>query len=269
MRLYADKFLGVMNALAGIRHLLQSYPPGTQGTVMVENIEIFDQGLPHLAELFDQMDMPLSKRHIGTILNAKNLGQQYQISDLINVINIIYASVHGELDGRLFLGIHPSSAKYYSSPEAIFGSDVLAKFPSISYEIDEAAKCLALERHTASVFHLMRVMERCIFAIRMCLGLPDPVKLGDRNWGTILSRIKDEMERRNKSVPPQWLISKDRSLFDDLYASLVAVKNAWRDPTMHVENMYVEENAAHILLTVKALTKKIASRMDENGLPPA
>lgn len=47
---------------------------------------------------------------------------------------------------------------YYASKEPLFGKDVAQKFPTeAAFEIDETAKCLALGRPTAAVFHLMRV----------------------------------------------------------------------------------------------------------------
>src|ERR1700687_6353897 len=40
-----------------------------------------------------------------------------------------------------------------------FGYDVAKAFPRASDDILEATKCYALERYTASVFHLMRAIE--------------------------------------------------------------------------------------------------------------
>ena len=48
---------------------------------------------------------------------------------------------------------------YYRPAEPLFGAAVEAKFPEMSEDISEAGKCLALNRATASVFHLMRIME--------------------------------------------------------------------------------------------------------------
>jgi len=38
---------------------------------------------------------------------------------------------------------------------------------------------------------------------------------------------------------------------------------------MHVETKYTPEEALHIFDAVKAFMKKVASRMDENGMPLA
>lgn len=38
---------------------------------------------------------------------------------------------------------------------------------------------------------------------------------------------------------------------------------------MHVENKYTADEAEHILMAVHGFMKKLASRMDEQGLPLA
>jgi hypothetical protein len=72
------------------------------------------------------------------------------------------------------------------------GSSVATSFPSLSYEIEEAAKCLALERGTASAVHSIRGLEASIRAISRCLGIPDPIKASDRSWGKMLGKVRDE-----------------------------------------------------------------------------
>jgi DNA topoisomerase IA len=46
-----------------------------------------------------------------------------------------------------------------------------------------------------------------------------------------------------------------------------AVKDAWRNATMHVENKYTEEEARRIYDAVRGFMMKLASRMDEQGMP--
>ena len=70
----------------------------------------------------------------------------------------------------------------------------------------------------------------------------------------------------------KWPTSADRmngdgAIFEGLHASLDAIKNAWRNPTIHVENKYNEEEADHIFGVVMGFMRKLASRCDENGLP--
>ena len=58
-------------------------------------------------------------------------------------------------------------------------------------------------------------------------------------------------------------------IFDDLYASLDAVKNPWRNATMHPANKYTQKEAEHVFAAVRGFVMKLADRMDENGDPKA
>ena len=53
-------------------------------------------------------------------------------------------------------------SEYLSENISHFGDEVANAFPNLIEDIDEAAKCLALSRYTACMFHLMRVMESSI-----------------------------------------------------------------------------------------------------------
>ncbi len=67
-----------------------------------------------------------------------------------------------ELEDRLFLNVPIGQAELYLQPEPLFGARVMTTFPRMTEDISEAAKCLALDRPTASVFHLMRVVELAV-----------------------------------------------------------------------------------------------------------
>jgi hypothetical protein len=113
----------------------------------------------------------------------------------------------------------------------------------------------------------MRLMEIGIGAVARCLGIPDPIKPSERNWGRILESIQ-------KGIDKHWPNSADRmsgdgALFESLHASLDAVKNPWRNATMHVDNKYTDDEAEHIFMAVKGFMKKLASRCDEGGNPKA
>jgi hypothetical protein len=156
----------------------------------------------------------------------------------------------------------------YDPVQPLFGAEVASKYPTDgAFEIDEAAKCLAFGRPTAAVFHLMRTMEIAIRAVARCLQIPDPVRPSERNWGFILSEVK-------KGIDAKWptgagRMSGDGALFESLYASLEAVRNPWRNATMHVENKYTDDEAEHIFVAVRGFMKNLASRCDENGEPKA
>jgi hypothetical protein len=113
----------------------------------------------------------------------------------------------------------------------------------------------------------MRTLEIGIKALATCLGIPDPVKPAERNWAIILKSILDAIATKWPKASDK--MKGDGRLFEELYASLDAVKNPWRNSTMHVETKFTDDEAEHILIAVKGFMKRLASRMDEKGEPKA
>lgn len=164
--------------------------------------------------------------------------------------------------------LEESKAGLFDPSEPLFGPEVAARFATEAvFEIDEAAKCLALSRPTASVFHLMRTMEVAIRAIARCLQIPDPVRPAERNWALILKTIKNGVDAKWPTAATR--MAGDGAFFEEVLASLEAVRNPWRNATMHVEKKYTDDEAEHIFVAVKGFMKKLASRCDEHGEPNA
>jgi hypothetical protein len=149
----------------------------------------------------------------------------------------------------------PELVGFYDPKTPLFGADVDSFFPNASRDIDEGAKCLALGRSTACVFHSMRVLEVGLNAIHAFLQL---ARSTNQNWGTILDTIKRRIQSLGKS-------HADHNFLEEIHGRLDIVRRAWRNATMHVETVYTEEDAKVIFEATKALMRKIASRIDERG----
>ena len=178
-----------------------------------------------------------------------------------NAAMVVMGCVYHESITKVALVLPPELAEYFEAKVPLFGQDVNNKFPSATFDIDEAGKCLAIGRSTAAVFHLMRATEVAVRAVHECLGINTALVGQDKNWGNILNRIRDNYKARKGFA--------ESDLFQTLYASLDAVKDAWRNSTMHIENKYTPDEAMHIFNAVRGLMVKVAARMDEKGLPLA
>jgi hypothetical protein len=162
-----------------------------------------------------------------------------------------------------------SRNNYAISAAEMFGEDFSVKFATNGvFELDEAGKCFAFGRATAGVFHLMRLMEIGVRAVARCIGIPDPIRGAERSWGAILRKIKEATNERDSGRPP-WVNPEDKELFAQAYAYLDAVRIAFRNTTMHVDNKYTDDEFEQIFVAVRGFMKTIAKRMDENGEPVA
>lgn len=163
---------------------------------------------------------------------------------------------------KLFV-VSPDEFWLFNPAEKLLGSEAASRFLRVSFDCEEAAKCLCLGRPTACVFHSMRMLEIAIAALAKKLNIPDPVKSNDRNWGNMLNAIKTELD---KQYPKSSRMSGSEGLFlENIYVSLDAVKNPWRNETMHVSTIYTEDEARHILSCSIKLLQKMATGFDEDG----
>lgn len=177
-------------------------------------------------------------------------------------LSAVVTCLHHESAATVAFVLPPEKVAYFASASPLYGEEVRDKFPRIGYDLDEAGKCLALGRSTAVVFHLMRILEAGLRAVHGCLGIGVELVGNDRNWGNVLARIREEIRRRDS----KWA---EKDYFKEIYARLDAVKDAWRNDTMHVEGVYTEDEAKVLFDNTRAFMQKIASRMDGQGNPAA
>lgn len=203
---------------------------------------------------------------LGLVVAAK------QIRDAINVLNwgpvrgeqgamsraanMIASTVETELSVRLFFFLPADRAGRYNELNP-FGDEVASKFPDAMFDIEEASKCFALGRWTASVFHQMRVVEIGLEAFARAIG----AQIGNgENWQQTLTAISREINVIESTKPtPDW---KERiELYSATAVHIRDIKNAWRNPSMHVRGSYDEDRARDILNATRAFMRHLATEV--------
>lgn len=220
-----------------------------------------------LAGQLDEVGLRMSAitaRHVLTHMNNRA-----SMNDVSGQIQRLHGRINDEFRLRAVL-LLPEDREAYYVAQFPFGEEVQKKFGRRgNYEIEEASKCLALGRSTACAFHLIRTVECGIDAIRRCLRIPAPIKSADKTWGAILGLIEKEIGcRDNLAHASPWMRLDDKRLFTQMHAAAALIKN-WRDPTMHLEMTYTDVDAVHLFSLTKGFMQKVASRLDEDGLPVA
>ncbi|HRD76819.1 MAG TPA: hypothetical protein PK264_12940 [Hyphomicrobiaceae bacterium] len=159
-------------------------------------------------------------------------------SKLAVEIDALNQAFLAELNATKFYAITPAMAKLVERPQERFSDDVLRVFPEAASDIDEAGRCYAFGRHTACVFHLMRVLEVPLQHLAKTL-LPNDRK---PNWAPIIEKIDTELKLPYK----QRSIIGPESFWADVSARMHAVKIAWRNRVMHVDSIVTAERASSI-----------------------
>lgn len=105
------------------------------------------------------------------------------IPELNNLVSELGHRIEDQLKRRVFYQLKPTVAHLFTL-DRTFGDAVWDSFPSARYDLQEACKCLACERYTATVFHLMRPMESAL----RCLATKLHVRYYP-GWSIYLKRI--------------------------------------------------------------------------------
>jgi hypothetical protein len=104
-------------------------------------------------------------------------------------------------------------------------------------------------------------MEAALRVLAKTLNDPrlDPKR--NPSWDSILKKCREELEKDRLKRAPEW--AADDAYFSGAAARLLAVKDAWRNPTMHVETNYDEESALDVWNHVRAFMRHLATKLKE------
>ncbi|WP_348267372.1 hypothetical protein P8936_16660 [Edaphobacter paludis] len=162
--------------------------------------------------------------------------------------------VDDQLARRSFYQLRPETADFFEVQNP-FGESVAVCFPSASHDIAEACKCFACDRFDATIYHLMRAMEVAL----CCLAKRVRVRYSP-SWMTYLDQIDKVLRSKVKKSASR----KARLRFlSNASALLRAVKEAWRDDTMHIAGKYGSDQTRDILLSVKAFMIHLSLELSE------
>jgi hypothetical protein len=176
---------------------------------------------------------------------------QVRLRELYNVITSEMADV-------LFLYVDSRHKEHYEG-FALFGDEVEQAFPSANYDIAESGKCIALNRSTAAVCHLMRVLEWGLRAMATKLK----VKFENKPWNYVIEVADKRLKhiRQSKRKPKNW--KQDEKFYSEALAHFRFLKDAWRNYSMHVYERYSEEQAESIFNHTKAFMRHLATKLKQ------
>lgn len=160
----------------------------------------------------------------------------------------LYRAFTGELSTQKFLILMPGRSKYFAIADLggdeppPFGQEVADVFPDAAYDIREAGRCLAMERDTACVLHLMRVLEVGL----QRLAVKFNVTFERENWNKIIDQIESRIRQMstNSPKPANWKDAEER--YARVAKEFRYLKDAWRNNAAHARSRYDFEEAQTI-----------------------
>ncbi len=193
--------------------------------------------LPEIDRLSQSINPPSGTPAASTDVIVQGLGH-------------LASRVRDGLESEYFLHLESRDVPLYAD-KSLFGPKVEAKFPLAAEDIEEAGKCLALQRPTGCIFHLMRAMEVVVKRLGKRLG----VKNVEKDWARILGVMAAAiaaMPNTNKAE------QKKREAWAQVYLNLYHVKQAWRNDTLQPKATYTREQAHEVFTATREFMVHLA-----------
>jgi hypothetical protein len=204
-----------------------------------------------IAELANVSGLLVTKQQAAHLFAAVTHPNYKRQTDFPTDVANLRHTMARELAGLVYLEIPANQVHFWNAVNP-FGDAVIAMFPETRDDIEEASKCLALDRGTACVFHLMCAID---------LGLQRFAKKLKANydpkwdWNKILEEIKAKIDLM-KSKRKTQLQVKEKYL--GAYTHLHGIRAAWRNPTMHSRRQYKPDEALEVFNASKAFMRQLS-----------
>lgn len=220
------------------------------------------RGLSYFCNLL-QMDNSAGRiEHFLTLLNVTNTMPSFEVihSELVGIENCLWR----ELQERTCLFV-PRSKAQLMEPHSIFGTKVAVAFRSAQDDIRDAGNCLALDLHTAAIFHLMRVAEAGLRSIAKAAPVRVRIKypLEYADWGTVIRKLDEKIASLTSKTRRGVKKSAELEFYSNAVSDCRAFKETWRDCVMHARNRHITEAEA---MTVLTRVREFMQRLAERGL---
>ena len=178
-----------------------------------------------------------------------NRSQGDQIAGICHQIS---TAMSDELEHHHAYVVAPVEGKLIDDGIGMFGLEVVTRFPDTRQDIAAAAQCRAYQLWTACVMHLMRVGEIGVGALADHLQ----VKRG-ATWGGTIANINNGLKEATRMIGDP----AGKAWAAETGTYLNFVKDAFRNPAMHPERCFREQEAVMIFENMRAFMQMLARRL--------
>jgi hypothetical protein len=254
LKFSAGDFYYIGRLIARLEGVLGKFNPSA--FVNQEGITISKDIIQDMDKNCEKIGLTMSQKAAWRALRRLDTSIKY--SELVQTCADLSLRISDEIGDHLFLFVPKTHAAFYES-EKLFGDSVENAFPSSSYDLKEAGKCFALNRNTAAICHLMRVLEVGLRAMAVKLK----VKYENKPWNYVIEVADNRLKkiRAAKRKPRDW--KSNEKFYSEAIAHFRFLKDAWRNYSMHVYERYDEEQAESIFNHTKAFMRQLATKLKE------
>lgn len=259
---YADVFMGLMRDFIGLQQYVNDQPNDKEWPFGEEFYPFLESRLDAIAGHAIDLGFLVSQ-HVLDTFKTRCAGRDFSLATLDEHLGMMSNAIEADVRNQTFLCVPAQDRALFEQYEEPFGIDVSLAFGGeLDFDISEAARCIALERHTAAVFHLMRVMEAALKLLAKKMNVPLTKKVKgvvtskEKAWNETVRDIRTKINLRAERTKDQRQWKEDHSA---LCNHLDGVRLAWRNPTMHPKATYDAHEAREIYQNVKTFIQHLAN----------
>jgi hypothetical protein len=192
---------------------------------------------------------------------------------LFNELTVLRQAIEADLEKHLFVQIVERKAEKVEHLKGEWEA-IWTAIPDAREDIEEAVYCYALDRNTASVFHLMRVVEWGLRSFCWHLGFKQtkafikakgvfkftPIEF--ETWERILGQLRPHAQEKIDKLKNRDRKQKLQEFYFSTLAEVEGFKDAWRNHVMHVRRSYSSEDS----LAVMAHVRRFMNLLVSNGV---
>lgn len=233
----------VMHHSLHLRDAFQSTSP-----LEAEIRQMFASELEKAAAEFDQMGARATRDATRQVI--KFMDQDLLVRDADHAIQSIRSTFHDEMRTWRVMFLNDKDALLFDEgPLSEFGPEVLSAFPSAHHDMDEACKCLALERWDACAYHCAGVAEVGIKALCRELAVQIDLDARDTTWSKMSDSIGRQITAKGQNPAPRKVSHpatwpEDEQFFNGCLIDVSALRVAHRNPTMHFRRVVPANKAS-------------------------
>jgi hypothetical protein len=257
----ADAYFAIGLALEKTRLLAGYFQVKGKEEIPEEDRPGIREELEHTLRHLRSSGLEFSAMFLDQVLKTpEDLNSTEKLSEDMHALEM---RVMDELSLTLFMQISKENEESYTNPRKGW-EKIIERFANTVTDIEEARKCFALARYTASVFHSLQVVEVGLIELGTFIGVNDPIS----GWTAVAQRLKRILETKYQDLSQ---FEKDnRPFIEQVQGTVEALKNAWRNKVSHVGQKltlmtgeeFHPDVAEEILIATRAFMRRLAE-----GLP--
>jgi hypothetical protein len=187
-----------------------------------------DQILAQLLDACTSLGLPVTAASVTRLAAVFRRPHSTQ-GDLTKVMQEVHGRLIDELSTQYFLALSPSEASRFDNWRSGW-EKILARFGTVTRDVEEMNKCFALGRYTASMFHALHVAEWGAIGLGNYIGVGDPKK----GWGATEKKLRGLVDGGHTKLPAT--LTGKFDFLEQMNREIESMVLAWRHKVDHAVN---------------------------------